>query len=1049
VSPEEWQKLSAVLDQLLELPEAEQAPFLDRLRAADPRLCQEIESLLQQRHPTERLEAPPHVLMEALPRNGSDGVTPLSRTPVSFDGSGEGPRDPTAARLPEIAGYEVLELIGRGGMGVVYKARQIALDRIVALKMLRPGVESDDEEFLRFRTEAEASAQLQHPHIVPIYEVGEQDGRPYLALEYVAGGGLDRFLGGAPQPPRLAAGLLKKLADAMHYAHSRGILHRDLKPANVLLSGEWRVASGEKTAVEAGEHDPNPSLFATRHSPLATIKITDFGLAKRLHSDSGRTQTGAVLGTPSYMAPEQAAGKKEIGPAVDIYALGAILYEMLTGRPPFRGLSTYDTLLQVQQNEPVAPSRLQPKIPRDLETICLKCLAKDPQQRYASAALLADDLGRFLAGAPVAARPAGRIERTWRWCRRKPKDAVLIAVGLLVVVLGIVAYLWLAGADQDRRERQARASTEAETDRAEAERLWDQAKSAPVGDLLPWERALAAAQRAKDVIDQNPVDEPTRRRVEQTRAGVVADKQTAEKDARMTKELDKLAFSQLEITAGHGESPMRPDLADARYQQVFLANYEIDLNQPEDAEARIRVSAIKPHLLAALDAWIPLRPDESARRRLADLVNRLSEPDDFRRDLRESLVKQDHDRLRQLAKRDLSALPPRVVFDVGLALFNGQDFEEAAALLQPAQRLHPDDFGIAFLLAFCVGELNPPRLDDELRFYTAAAAIQPDNTLARNGLGDALCLLGKVDDAVAEWNIAHRLDPTDPYPLANLATVQCRERRLDEAVAQYRAALLLSDRQPAEQAAVLHHNLGFALWKQGKLDEAVVELRGAVQRNPQYTDAYYHLGWALIQNGQFQEALDVFQEAKRLRPPPERQFASWDAEAKQADRLRLLGDQIDALADGRKKPADAEEEVEFAEVCFYKRRLTAAVRLFQDAFAASPQLAATYRNDAARAAVLAGTDKGGAATEQQRAALRTQARDWLRTDLQAWTKAAESADAQQRKAAARQMRVWQYHVDFAGVRDETELTKLPADEQKAWRTFWADVAALVERAEKR
>jgi WD40 repeat protein/tRNA A-37 threonylcarbamoyl transferase component Bud32 len=308
----------------------------------------------------------------------------------------------------QLGQYELLERLGKGGMGVVYKARQPNLHRLVALKRILSGAHASCEELARFQTEATDLAHLRHPNIVHIYETGEDENCRYFAMEFVDGGSLARQLDGAPLPPRRAAELVQTLARAIHHAHEQGIVHRDLKPANVLLTID------------------------------GVPKISDFGLAKCLGSEGGYTEPGAILGTPSYMAPEQAEGRNhEIGPVTDIYGLGAILYELLTGRPPFRGTSAPDTLHQVRCQEPVPPSRLQPKVPRDLETICLKCLQKEPHKRYASALGLAEDIQRCLRGEPILARPVGRAERLWRWCRRNP--ALAAASGLAAVFLVFAA----------------------------------------------------------------------------------------------------------------------------------------------------------------------------------------------------------------------------------------------------------------------------------------------------------------------------------------------------------------------------------------------------------------------------------------------------------------------------------------------------------------------------------------------------------------------------------------------------------------------------------
>ncbi len=327
-----------------------------------------------------------------------------------------------ASAPPIVPGYEVLNELGRGAMGVVYKAWQINLSRIVVLKTLQARAWSNPDEQARMRIEAsEAAARLEHPHIVRIYEIGEVGGQPYLALEYVDGGSLEQKLRGVPQPPAASASLLEQVARAMHHAHEHGVIHRDLKPSNILLN-----AAGAP-------------------------KVSDFGLAK-LTSGSGATLSGMIMGTASYMAPEQARGNaRAVGAPADVYALGSLLYEMLTGRPPFRGESVHDTLQQVLSEEPVPPHRLQPSVSRDLETICLHCLRKEPERRYASAAELANDLKRFLDGAPIRARPVGVLERGLKWARRRPAVAVLSLAVLVVSLFGFALVTWQWGRARDER----------------------------------------------------------------------------------------------------------------------------------------------------------------------------------------------------------------------------------------------------------------------------------------------------------------------------------------------------------------------------------------------------------------------------------------------------------------------------------------------------------------------------------------------------------------------------------------------------------------------
>jgi serine/threonine-protein kinase len=399
MTPED--RLSGLLARWQELSAQGQRPDVAEICSDCPELRGELErrvaalsadTVLHQAVPAARTTDPAHQPAAEAVTRPPGGAQPTSQPQ---------PRKPDAP-----PGYEIEGELGRGGMGVVYKARQISLNRVVALKMILAGSQAAESEVARFRTEAESIARLHHPGIVQVYEVGEHDGKAFFSLEYCEGGGLDRKLAGKPMPPREAAALVKGLAEAMQAAHAHAVIHRDLKPANVLLTGD------------------------------GTAKVTDFGLAKKL-DEQGKTQTGSVMGTPSYMAPEQAAASKDVGPAADVYALGAILYECLTGRPPFVAGNPMDVLLQVLEHAPTPPQVLNPAVPRDLQTICLKCLEKEPRQRFASAQALADDLARWLGGETITARSYNLLDRMVAALDRSHYDVQFAGWGNML--------LWFAG----------------------------------------------------------------------------------------------------------------------------------------------------------------------------------------------------------------------------------------------------------------------------------------------------------------------------------------------------------------------------------------------------------------------------------------------------------------------------------------------------------------------------------------------------------------------------------------------------------------------------
>jgi serine/threonine-protein kinase len=409
---------------------------------------------------------------------------PLEQRTVVDGAAHAPPPDP-----PSVPGYEVLRELGHGGMGVVYLARHLPLSRTVALKMILAGRHAPPEVVARFLREAEAVARLQHPNIVQIYEVGEANGQPFLALEFVSGGSLEAKLAGKPLPPPAAAQLVQTLAQAMHHAHQQGVVHRDLKPANVLLSAcRFAFAASDpanaKRQAEAGD-DFVP-------------KITDFGLARRL-DQAGQTHS-AIVGTPSYMAPEQARGEK-VGPAADVYALGAILYECLTGRPPFLAATLLETLAQVISEDPAPPRQLNPAVPRDLAAICLKSLEKSPRRRYASAAEMAADLGRHLNGEPVLARPAGLARRSWKWVRRRPTAASLLAVSVLAAAA-------LLAAGTSYTAALAEHNRELDAEKQNTERALERSQTAEKSAAQQRQLALKTVRRVVDRIHARLKDLP-------------------------------------------------------------------------------------------------------------------------------------------------------------------------------------------------------------------------------------------------------------------------------------------------------------------------------------------------------------------------------------------------------------------------------------------------------------------------------------------------------------------------------------------------------------
>jgi eukaryotic-like serine/threonine-protein kinase len=655
------------------------------------------------------------------------------------------PSGPSAA--PEIPGYSVGDILGRGGMGVVYKARHLRLNRPVAIKMMLNGGFAGPPELARFQREAEALAALEHPNIVRVYDVGESGGLPYFTMEFVDGGNLAEKLGGMPQPARDAATLMAVLASAVEAAHRGGIVHRDLKPANILLTAD------------------------------GTPKITDFGLARRFEAGVGLSMTGARVGTPGYMAPEQVAGHARVsGAATDVYALGAIFYEMLTGRPPFLAETAAETERQVIAEEPAPPTRLNAKVPRDLETICLMCLQKEPKRRYSSAAGLGEDLGRFSRGEPIAARPVGLIERAFKWMRRHPARTVTSFAGLTISVALLVGVWWIISG----RTLVTHAFENDLLDARSALRRSD------------WGGARSALERARGRIGPDGYGD-LRRRLD--RVG---------RDYELVGRLDAIWMDRIyqgyRIFREKGGVGYRAAAFEEAFRTAGLLNME---EAPGVVADRLRESDIKDALVAAIDEWAhwvgqsaAARGDGwqlSARREawLLEVARMADDPDPsgWRDRFRDPAVRRSKEELVRLAASARITETP-----VSLLVLFG-DFLHARggdgnAFMLSVQQHHPDDLWVNNLLARIALDRNDAT--EALRHFQAALASRPEAAFLNHDLGMVLHRLGRLTEAVPYLARAVHLDPEDPRLRREFGVSLVNVGRLHEGVEQFDRGLALT-----------------------------------------------------------------------------------------------------------------------------------------------------------------------------------------------------------------------------------------------------------------
>jgi serine/threonine protein kinase/tetratricopeptide (TPR) repeat protein len=756
----------------------------------------------------------------------STAASGLLASDFSIGPVGEG-KEPS--KLPLIPGYELLGELGRGGMGVVYKARHLKLNRLVGLKMVLAGAHAGSVQLARFAVEAQAVARLTHTNIVQIYEIGEHNGLPFFSLEYIDGGSLAAKIAGKPQPPRDAAALVEPLARTMAFAHAKGIIHRDLKPANILLMRE----EGRGMRDERTKDGSDSSLIP--HPSSLVPKITDFGLAKRLEDESGQTKSGVLLGTPSYMSPEQAcADSGEIGPLSDQYSLGAILYELLTGRPPFAGASIMETIFQVRMLDPVKPTRLQLSCPRDLETICLKCLEKLPAQRYLDCNALADDLRRFLNGEPIRARPVSWFERGWRWCRRNPRVATLSAA--VSVLLLMVAASFTAMFVRLSREHEAVA----ESRKSAATRIEQAAAAAAGGNL---QRAGDLLQATDPLLDRHldlagmraelatlkaqvAVHAEFRRLLDNARfACRFGSRRQKEEGRRICGQLLAL-YDEIEERTGRGADGLPP--LDAHQHQLFK----------EDVFEAFLTAALVEQEVASGNG---------------DAVERKA--------ARQAL---------EWYKRAEQILPGtralRVQRAVSWSKLGNKDTSKAdiaeAKKIEPVSAVEHFWHGYAHHLrgqgALARNDVKAARewFRKEIAEYAAFLQQRPDHFWGYfNWANSHIFLNDRADlhDALVGYTACIRLRPDLPQPYNNRGTAHWRLGEHDLAAADFNSAL-----ERNESYAEAHANRALVYAAQGKTELALAGFSRSIELKPDYSAAYADRAELYVKRKEYDKAAQDF-----------------------------------------------------------------------------------------------------------------------------------------------------------------------------------------------
>jgi serine/threonine protein kinase/tetratricopeptide (TPR) repeat protein len=836
-------QLALLLDERLD--EAEQALIMDHVEAC-PRCQKNLEELtggklaLEWGPPAGPLDASGCITTDLRIARGSLAGLGGWSAASSEERGGEIP-------WPEVPGYDIQEELGRGGMGVVYKALQRPLNRLVALKMIRAGSQARQKDLGRFRIEAEAMARLRHPNVVQIHDIGEVAGLPFVSLELLEGGSLEVRLAGSPQPSPRAAELVVTLTRAVHAAHQVGIVHRDLKPSNILFAQD------------------------------GTPKIADFGLAKRLEEEGGHTESGQVMGSPSYISPEQASGRnREVGPAADVYALGAILYYMLIGQPPFRGTTAVETMMQVLHEEPVPPSRLQPKVPRDLETICLKCLDKVPQRRYASAEDLGDDLVRYLAGEPIRARPTPPWEIGLKWVRRRPTAATLLAIGT-ATLLGLAGYgLWRDRRDDERVARLRLAGAHALNEAREAlvRGDWDKGKLI-LSTLTP---KIEEERRLADLGAQvaSLLEQTNRELAERAARGEAVSRYHQFLRRRDEAFVQAVHFSGLDLpddpeaTRSSARAALGVFAAEDHEGTWAMNPLPTSLTPQERDDMAARYYEL---MLILADAVAQPRPGEDPRHqaqkairildRAAEMHPSSTQAYHLRRGACLSRMGDEAGAARERAEAE--RLRPDGAFDhflIGQERFKRGLLTGAKRHFEAAVRSQPDHFWAKCLSAICDLNARPPRPAEARAVLNDCLERHPD-------FAWLYLLRGFANGQIAEeeYHKALGLEPGAE------SSSEAAKSSFEAAEEDYQKALELEPGEELRYALLV--NRGHVRFRRGKLPQAVADLREAIRLNPRQYNAYVTLAHIDWKQGRRDDAIRKLSRAIELKPKrPDTQTAA-------------------------------------------------------------------------------------------------------------------------------------------------------------------------------